>query len=330
VQRIVIGKLMEEGDIKPDNSSVFVREGMARPSDTRALSSASATPHSIEHDAATVRCEWLKSHLKDVKVLDASWYMPAERRRPEEEYLKCHIPGALFFDIDKVSRDDTDLPHMLPSGSVFGQKLAELGISPKDRVVVYDGKGIFSAPRAWWMFRAFGHERVHVLEGGLPRWKALGYETESERPESSGKGALEQDDAPALNASLVREAEDVQRNLETKDADVIDARGAGRFCGTEPEPRKGVRGGHIPGSKNVPFPQVLTPEGMLKSEEELRTVFASAGVSLDRPIISSCGTGVTACVLALALHKLGKKDVAVYDGSWTEWGGRNDLPIATD
>lgn len=292
--------------------------------------------------------EWLHSHLGDpnIKVVDASWYMPGDKRNPFEEYKASHIPGALFFDVDGVVDPTSNLPHMLPTESAFSAAVSSLGIRNTDTIVVYDGKGIFSVARVWWMFRTFGHDNVLVLDGGLPQWCAAGFNIEGNtsdellgRIEKASESVRkvyqgQQVETPSFRASFQPErvwsVDQVKSNIEDKKHVLIDARSKARFDGVAPEPRKGIRGGHVPGSKCVPFNEVLKDGATLLETKELRSKFEEAGVSLTSPIVTSCGTGVTACVLALALHRLGKDDVAVYDGSWTEWGGLPDTPVATN
>lgn len=292
-----------------------------------------------------VSVDWLHSNLRepDIKVLDASWYMPEEQRNPIQEYQVAHIPGALFFDLDGISDQTTNLPHMLPSEEAFAAACSALGIENKDGVVVYDGKGIFSAARVWWQFRVFGHDKVWVLDGGLPRWRASGYDVESS---ASGDAILKASAASEaiekiyqgqtvnpitfktnFQPHLVWTLDQVRKNMEDKTYQHIDARSRARFDGTAPEPRKGLRSGHVPGSKSVPFTQMLDSSQTLLSADELKKRFEQEGISLDRPIMASCGTGVTACILAMGLHRLGKSDVPVYDGSWTEWASQPDFPL---
>ncbi|XP_078437956.1 thiosulfate/3-mercaptopyruvate sulfurtransferase 2-like [Wolffia australiana] len=295
-----------------------------------------------------VSVDWLNRFLRkpDLKVLDSSWYMPNEQRNPLQEFQVAHIPGALFFDVDGISDKKSNLPHMLPSEEAFAAAVSALGINNSDGVVVYDGKGIFSAARVWWMFRVFGHDKVWVLDGGLPRWRALGYDVESS---ASGDAILKASDASEaiekvyqglptvgpvtfqarLQLHLIWTLEQIRKNIEEQRYQHIDARSKSRFDGEAPEPRKGLRSGHVPGSKCIPFGQVLDASQCLLPASELRKRFEQEGISLDRPIVTSCGTGVTACVVALGLHRLGKVDVPVYDGSWTEWGSKSDTPIAT-
>jgi len=276
-------------------------------------------------------------------VVDASWYMPNEKRDTLKEYKEEHIPGAIFFNVDKISDVTSDMPHMLPSETAFEQAASALGIKNDDWLVVYDSKGLFSAARVWWMFRVFGHEKVWILDGGLPNWKSSGFPVNSDGSQLllgedaaaavqnvySGKEVSKGQYKATLQPHLVWSVEQVKDNLGEKKVQVIDARGKARFDGSVPEPRKDVRGGHIPGSKSVPFPEVLSPSGTLLSPEEIGLKFENAGVTTGGPIAASCGTGVTACILALALHRIGKEDVAVYDGSWTEWGSRSDTPVET-
>lgn len=275
-----------------------------------------------------VSTEWLAARLADptVRVVDASWHMPDAKRDPAAEFEAVHIPGAVFFDIDRIADQATSLPHMLPSPRDFEEIVGALGIGSADTVVVYDALGLFTAPRAWWMFRAFGHRDVFVLDGGLPRWQAEGRPTVSgpaETPEPRPFRA-------SFDPDLVRSLSDVRTLLETRAEQLVDARPAGRFEGTAPEPRAGLRGGHIPGARSIPFAGLVDPATKtLHPADELRERFAAAGVDLDRPITVSCGSGVTACVLALALDRLGRSDIPVYDGSWTEWGGRDDTPVET-
>lgn len=269
-----------------------------------------------------VSVEWLKQNLGKARVLDASWYMPAEKRDPKAEYEAAHIPGAVFFDIDALSDHSTSLPHMLPPPEQFGRDAGALGIGDDDMVVVYDGTGIFSAPRVWWTLKAMGHDKVAVLDGGLPAWKAAG-------------GPLERGPArpvaatftPRPNSGIVRDFGAVKAALGH--TQVLDARSAPRFEGSEAEPRPGLKSGHMPGAANIPYRAVLTGDGHLKDDRALQTLFAEKGVDLRAPIITSCGTGVTAAILMLALERLGSRQVAIYDGSWTEWGGRADAPVAT-
>eukprot|EP00899_Mesostigma_viride_P019095 jgi/Mesvir1/27187/Mv07765-RA.1 len=265
--------------------------------------------------AGVVDVHWLNKHLGHVKVLDGSWYMPAEGRAPKTEFANERIPGAMYFDIDAV-KAPSPLPHMLPSAEAFGAAMDVLGISRSDPVVVYDGKGIFSAARVWWMFRAFGHTDITVLNGGLPAWKSASFSLEKGPSPSLEKlapveaavakayspqaGTVQGGYKASLDPSLVWSREQVLENLSrAAPTQLADARSAGRFKGTEPEPRPGLRGGHIPKSCSVPFP-VLLLDGKIKSNDEVRAAFKAAGINTDSPVVCSCGTGVTACILALA------------------------------
>jgi thiosulfate/3-mercaptopyruvate sulfurtransferase len=273
---------------------------------------------------AVVSTEWLAKHLgeSDLRVLDGTWHMPQLKRDPHAEFAQEHIPGAAFFDIDRIADRTTSLPHMLPTPEAFAEAVGALGIGSGDRVVVYDVRGVISAARVWWTFRAFGHEAVAVLDGGLRAWKAEG------RPLESGQATPPRRQFHAtLHRELVRDLGAMRANLSTRAEQIVDARSRGRFEGTEPEPRAGLRGGHIPGSLNLPYESLYRPDGTLLPADALRAAFAKAGVNLDAPITTTCGSGVTASVLALALHVLGRPRVAVYDGSWSEWGGRQDTPV---
>ncbi|KAL1221355.1 Thiosulfate/3-mercaptopyruvate sulfurtransferase 1 [Cardamine amara subsp. amara] len=306
---------------------------------------ASYATSSISTNEPVVSVDWLHANLRkpDIKVLDASWYMPHEQRNPIQEYQVAHIPGALFFDLDGISDQKSNLPHMLPSEEAFAAGCSALGIENKDGVVVYDGKGLFSAARVWWMFRVFGHDKVWVLDGGLPRWRASGYDVESSASSdailkaSAASEAIEkiyqgQTISPItfqtkFQPHLVWGLDQVKKNMEDKTFQHIDARSKARFDGTAPEPRKGIPSGHIPGSKCVPFPQMFDSSQTLLPAEELKKQFEQEDISLDSPIMASCGTGVTACILALGLHRLGNTDVPIYDGSWTEWATEPNLPM---
>lgn len=270
--------------------------------------------------------EWLAGKLGDDKVVvvDGSYYLTTENRNAREEYLKEHIPGAVFFDINAIADKETDLPHMLPGPEQFGAALGALGISEKDTIVVYDGKGLYSAPRVWWTLRIFGAKDVFILDGGMPAWKTEGRATEAgdvKRPPRTFNAEMD--------TGAVAMVSDVQMALNNEDVQVIDARSAGRFAGTEPEPRKGLRSGHMPGAFNVPFTEIVE-NGRLASPQTIAAAFKKGGVDTEKPMIASCGSGVTAVVLALGLDAIGKKMPRIYDGSWTEWASRADLPVVKD
>lgn len=263
---------------------------------------------------------------KNVKIVEAGFDMPGSKPPlARERYLQAHIPGAVFFDIDEIADKSTPLPHMIPSAEEFSDAAGKLGIGSEDRVIVYDRDGLKLAPRAWWTFRTFGHDKVAVLNGGLPKWQAEGRAVESGTSKVTPKSF-----AAKLNPKLVRSKADVFRIIQEHREQLIDARSKGRFDGTAPEIWPGRRSGHIPGSLNLPSDQLAdaTTHAVL-SEPEIRRKFQSAGVDLNKPVVASCGSGVTACVLAFGLHLMGKSDVAVYDGSWAEWGLPGDTPVET-
>lgn len=273
-----------------------------------------------------VTAGWLSEHLgdADLVVLDASWHMPDAGRDARREYAEAHIPGAVFFDIDAVADHTTDLPHMLPTPQAFATAARRLGVNPGSTVVAYDTVGVFSAPRVWWSFRAMGHEAVFVLDGGLKAWVAEGHPVEAGWREVE-HGAFKAAARPELIASL----DDVRRHLAEGSAQLVDARSAPRFRGEAPEPRPGLRSGHMPGARNLPFTQVVADDGTLTQPQAIAAAFERAGVDLARPIVTTCGSGISASILALGLARLGHWDAAVYDGSWTEWGGCADTPVAT-
>jgi thiosulfate/3-mercaptopyruvate sulfurtransferase len=275
---------------------------------------------------ALVDTAWLADHLSapDVRVVDASYYLPNEGLSGRAEYEAHHIPGAVFFDIDEIADGTSPLPHMLPPPEKFSSRVRKLGLGDGVRIVVYDQRGLFSAPRVWWTFRAFGHDDVVVLDGGLPKWLAEG------RPVEDGTVSPgERHFTARMNSFMVRDKDQLTANLSSGREQVLDARSQGRFEGRDPEPRADLRSGHIPDSLNLPFTDLLDRQTQtLLPPEALAARFAAAGIDMARPVVTTCGSGVTAAVLALGLHILGHQDVAVYDGSWAEWGLPGDTPVA--
>ena len=272
-----------------------------------------------------VSTQWLAEHLKDpdLRVLDASWHMPSANRDARAEYDAAHIPGARFFDIDDISDHRSALTHMAPPVEKFMSRLRAMGVGDGHQVVVYDASGVFSAARVWWLFKLMGQKDIAVLDGGLPKWVAEGRETEDLAPVIRDRHMTVR-----RQNQMVKDVTQVSSASKLGDYTIIDARSAERFRGDVSEPREGLRAGHIPGSRNVPFTELLNADRTLKSPDELRTVFQEAGVDLSKPAITTCGSGVTAAVLSLAMERFGKTDHALYDGSWTEWGAFPTLPIA--
>jgi thiosulfate/3-mercaptopyruvate sulfurtransferase len=273
-----------------------------------------------------VSTEWLAAHLKDpdLRVLDATTFLPGTGRDARAEYEAAHIPGARFFDIDEISDARSALPHMVPPVEKFMSKLRAMGVGDGHQVVVYDTHGLFSAARVWWLFRLMGQENVAVLDGGFPKWQAEGRAIEDLPPMVRDRHMTVR-----RQNHLVKDVTQVSAAAKLGDHEIIDARAAGRFRGEEPEPRPGLRSGHIPGSKNVPYTDLLNADKTMKDVGALRAVFEAAGVDLSKPAITSCGSGITAAVLNLALERIGRTDHALYDGSWAEWGAFPTLPVAT-
>lgn len=271
-----------------------------------------------------VSTEWLASQLGNtgLVVFDATKYLPNEGMDGRAEYLRAHIPGALYFDIDEIADPDTDLPHMVPSAGRFAKLMQRFGVSNDSAVVFYDQKGLASAARGWWLMGLFGHDNAAVLDGGLPKWQREGRPVESGEPPALAAGRF----TPSLRAGRLRGIGDLLRNLQTGEELVLDARAAGRFRGEAPEPRAGLPSGHIPGSKNVPYAELLYPDGTLLPAEALRARFGREGIDGTRPVVTSCGSGVSAAIVTLAMVRAGLPPGALYDGSWTEWASRPDTP----
>ncbi|MFN4282085.1 MAG: 3-mercaptopyruvate sulfurtransferase [Alphaproteobacteria bacterium] len=283
----------------------------------------------IEQLPPLVSTDWLADRLgrPDLKILDGSWHMPAQNRDAKAEFAAARLPGARFFDIDAIADTASSLPHMLPAPADFGAAVGALGIGNEDDVVIYDSVGIFAAPRVWWTFRAFGHSRVAVLDGGLPKWRR------ENRPLETGAvvaAPTPKNFRASPREKLVRDAAAMRDNIDSQKELVLDARSEGRFKGVEPEPRAGLKGGHIPRSRNLPFQALIDgASGTMKPAEDLRAIFAAAGVTAKQRVTASCGSGLTAAILAFGLYLTGRDDVAVYDGSWSEWGALPDAPIET-
>ena len=271
-----------------------------------------------------VSTAWLAAHRSDpdLRVIDASWYLPDAGRDPKAEYKAAHIPGARFFDINEITDSRSSLPHMAPPPEKFVSRMRAMGIGDGHQVVVYDGSGLFSAARVWWTFRLMGKTDVAVLDGGFPKWQAEGREVEDMPPVLRDRHIT-----VSRQHGLVKDVTQVAHAAKLGEAEIIDARSAARFKGEAPEPRPGLRAGHIPGSKNVPYANLLNPDGTMKPVADLRAVFEAAGVNLSKPAITTCGSGVTAAVLSLALERMGHKNHALYDGSWAEWGMYEDLAV---
>ncbi|MEM1374208.1 MAG: 3-mercaptopyruvate sulfurtransferase [Pseudomonadota bacterium] len=273
-----------------------------------------------------VSTTWLETHLKDpdLRILDASWHMPSSDRDARTEYEAAHIPGARFFDIDDISDARSDLPHMVPPVEKFMSRMRALGVGDGHQVVIYDSAGLFSAPRVWWLFRLMGKRDVAVLDGGLPKWLSEGREVEDMPPIIRDRHMT-----VSRQNQMVKDVTQVAMAAKLGDWEIVDARSAERFRGDTPEPREGMRSGHIPGSRNVPYTALLNDDQTLKDADAIRAVFEGAGVDLGKPVITSCGSGVTAAILSLALERIGKTDHALYDGSWSEWGRFPTLTVAT-
>ena len=272
-----------------------------------------------------VSTDWLADHLgsPDIAIIDASWHLPTANRDAKKEFAAAHIPGAQFFDIDELSDTASSLPHMLPSPEKFASRMRRMGIGDGKRIVAYDTVGLFSAARAWWMFKVFGHDDVAVLDGGLKKWLAEGRATE----DGPALPRQERHFTARFKGSMVKDMKDVAAALKSGASQLADARSGTRFRGEEAEPRPGVRAGHMPGASNVHYASLLNPDGTLKSPPEIEASFEAAGIDLSKPVITSCGSGITAAILSLGLTLTGNRDHALYDGSWTEWGGNPDNSV---
>ncbi len=271
-----------------------------------------------------VSTQWLNDRINDpnVKILDASWYLPSMKRHAYDEYSTSHIPGAIFFDIDKISDQTSNLPHMAPTVADFIAALCAMGVSGSDQVVVYDGAGLLSAARVWWLFKLMGLDNAAVLDGGLPKWTAENRTTDNTIPQPErGKPII------CTQQPMTKDAAQIYEATRSNGYEIVDARAPGRFQGIDPEPRRGLRSGHIPGSKNLFYKTILHEDQTMKSPDDLRAAFIAAGVVLSQPVITSCGSGITAAILSLALTQIGKTDHFLYDGSWAEWGLNPNLPI---
>jgi len=276
------------------------------------------------NENSLVDAAWVAAHLDDpaVRIVDGSWHFPPTGRNGREEYAEAHIPGAIYFDIDAISDPDNSLPHMMPTAEAFAAAVGAMGISNDHRVIVYDADGLFSAPRVWWMFRAFGHNNVALMTGGFRSWQNEGHPVTDEIPSPQAAAFSAQ-----LNPNMVRSKEQMRANMDSGAELVLDARAANRFAGTEPEMRPGVQPGHIPGSGNLPYSEIIDADsGSFRSSDDLEIAFNAQGATGVQTVTTTCGSGVTACILGLGMHLIGRDDWAVYDGSWTEWGGSDDTP----